>query len=72
MEQMRELSMDEMNKVSGGSGTDKKDGISYWIKDNPCPNCGESRESRLKLISHTCGSAYIYCYSCYQKYKVHK
>ena len=68
---IRELSMDEMEKVSGG-GTDATDTIAYWAKGHPCPNCGESRLNWLQLVSHTTCAAIIQCYSCGKMYEVSK
>ena len=63
---MRDLNLDEMDKVSGGSGgkTDNKDDIRYWMKDRGCPLCGKSRTLNFFLLSHDDHCAHIHCSSC--------
>ena len=66
---MRELSMDEMDKVSGG---DIKDHVEYWVKDHPCPNCGKRYANFLRLRIHSSSCAQIECRKCGKRYKVYK
>ena len=66
---MRELSMDEMDKVSGG---DIKDSLYYWVKDHPCPKCGENRVACLRLEFHDYSYAQIECIKCGEKFDVIK
>ena len=66
---MRELSMDEMDKVSGG---DIKDSLYYWVKDHPCPKCGEKDANFLLLVFHFDHYAQIECIKCGEKFDVIK
>ena len=66
---LRELSMDEMDKVSGG---DIKDHVEYWVKDHPCPKCGEKDAVCLRLVSQNGFRAQIICQTCGEMYFVHK
>jgi hypothetical protein len=56
---MRELTLEDMEKVSGG--TDQKDFVDYWVKDHPCPKCGEKDANFLRLEFHTDFLAQIEC-----------
>ena len=67
MENMRELSMDEMDKVSGG---DIKDRVRYWMKDRSCPNCGNTDIGRFELVYHSLGFANIRCKKCQKRFEV--
>lgn len=61
---MRELNLDEMDKISGGGGTDKKDCVEYWMKDRPCPKCGVKGSRSFKLMEHSASAANIRCLNC--------
>ena len=57
MENMRELSMDEMNSVNGGADDDMS-GKWRSLAPNKCPNCGRSGfQASLHIIS-SMGGAY--------------
>ena len=66
---MRELSMDEMDKVSGG---DIKDHVEYWVKDHPCPKCGVKNVRFYRLMNHSISCAQIECIKCCERYNVYK
>ena len=65
---MRELGMEEMDRVSGGGGTDTLDNVEYWVKDHPCPKCGEKNEACLRLEFHDFVCAQIRCLTCGEIY----
>ena len=69
---MRELGMEEMDRVSGGGGTDQKDFVDYWVKDHPCPKCGEKDANFLLLVFHFDHYAQIVCIKCGEKFDVFK
>ena len=68
---MRELNLDEMDKISGG-GKDIQDNVEYWVKDHPCPKCGVKGAHFYKLIYHASFYAQIECRKCGKRYKVYK
>ena len=68
---MRELNLDEMDKISGG-GKDIQDNVEYWVKDHPCPKCGEKYASFLRLRIHSSSYAQIECIKCGERYNVYK
>ena len=59
---MREISMDEMDRVSGG--TVRQDYVEYWVKDHPCPRCRIKGADFYKLMEHSISSALIRCLNC--------
>ena len=67
---LRELTLEDMEKVSGG--TDQKDFVDYWVKDHPCPKCGEKDANFLRLRIHSSSCAQIECRKCGKRYKVYK
>ena len=69
---MRELNLDEMDKISGGGGTDIQDHVEYWVKDHPCPNCGVKEAYWFYLMSHATSFAQIECNNCGEKFYVSK
>ena len=69
---MRELNLDEMDKISGGGGTDIQDHVEYWVKDHPCPKCGEKYVNFLRLRIHSSSCAQIECMKCSERYFVYK
>ena len=69
---MRELGMEEMDRVSGGGGTDRLDNVEYWVKDHPCPQCGENDANSFYLMNHAIFYAQILCIKCGERFFVYK
>ena len=67
---MRELNLDEMDKISGGGKV--QDNVEYWVNDHPCPKCGEKRANFLLLRNHSSSHAQIECRKCHEIYFVYK
>ena len=67
---MRELNLDEMDKISGGGGTDIQDHVEYWVKDHPCPKCGVKGARFFKLMDHSVSAANIRCLNCKKNFIV--
>ena len=55
MENMREVNMEEMGKISGG-GMDPLDDPAYWMQGRSCPICGKKNKGYL-LLKHDSDSA---------------
>ena len=69
---MRELDLDEMDKISGGGGTEIQDHVEYWVKDHSCPKCGVKGAYFFKLMEHSSSSALISCLYCGEIFEVRK
>ena len=65
---MREISMEEMDRVSGG--TDRQDYVEYWVEDHPCPHCRIKDAHFYKLMEHSSSSALIRCLNCSEVFVV--
>ena len=65
---LRELTLEDMEKVSGG--TEIQDHVEYWVKDHPCPKCGEKDANSFHLMSHAIFYAQIECLKCGEIFSV--